>query len=88
MVGVAARRPRSFKFRKNLLDGLSENEVKSRYRFGRESIQFICDLLTDNLERATLRNNALTMEEQVLVALRFFEIRLFILINKLNIKKI
>ena len=66
----------SFKFRKNLLDGLSENEVKLSYRFGRESIQFVCDLLTDNLERATLRNNAFTMsmEEQVLVALRFFEI--------------
>ena len=69
---VADRRPRSFKLKKNLLESLSEDEVKSRYRFGRESIHFLCDLLEEDLERPTARNNALTTEEQVLIALRFF----------------
>ena len=56
----------------NLLDGLSEPEVKSRYRFSRDSIQYITDTLAPDLERPTERNHALKPQEQVLVALRFF----------------
>ena len=70
--GVLLRHKRNFNLNENLLDGLSEAEVKSRYRFSRNSIQFISDTLAADLERPTGRNCALKPQEQVLVALRFF----------------
>ena len=69
---IYTRRKRNFNLSDNLLDGLSEAEVKSRYRFSRDSIQFITDTLAPHLERLTERNHALKPQEQVLVALRFF----------------
>lgn len=70
--GVLLRRKINFNLNENLLDGLSEAEVKSRYRFSRNSIQFNTDTLAADLERPTGRNRALKPQEQVLVALRFF----------------
>ena len=69
--GVLPRRERIFNLNDNLLDGLSEAEVKSRYRFSRNSIQFITDTIAADLERPTKRNRALKPQDQVLVALRF-----------------
>ena len=69
---IYTRRDRNFNLNGNLLDGLSEAEVKSRYRFSRDSIQYITDTLASDLERPTERNHALKPQEQVLVALRFF----------------
>ena len=68
---VQHRHNRFFNLKEKLLDGLSEAEVKSRYRFSRESVEFIIDMLASDLERPTGRNRALKPEEQVLVALRF-----------------
>ena len=51
--GVLLRRERIFNLNDNLLDGLSEAEVKSRYRFSRNSIQFITDTIAADLERPT-----------------------------------
>ena len=70
--GVLLRRKRNFNLNENLLDGLSEAEVKSRYRFSRNSIQLITDTLAADFERPTGRNRALKSQEQVLVPLRFF----------------
>ena len=58
----------NFNLNENLLDRLSEAEVKSRYRFSLNSIQFITDTLAADLGR----NHALKPQEQVLVALHFF----------------
>ena len=69
---IYTRRDRNFNLNGNLLDGLFEAEVKSRYRFSRDSIQYITDTLAPDLERPTERNHALKPQEQVLVALRFF----------------
>ena len=69
---IYTRRDRNFNLNGNLLDGLFEAEVKSRYRFSRDSIQYITDTLAPDLERPTERNHALKPKEQVLVALRFF----------------
>ena len=69
---IYTRRHRNFNLNDNLLDGLSEAEVKSRYRFSRDSIQYITDTLAPDLERPTERNHPLKPQEQVLVALRFF----------------
>ena len=65
-------RPRRFRlFNAHLDEYLSENDVKSRFRFGRDSIRYLADLLTDDLARNTARNHALSPLVQVLVALRF-----------------
>ena len=42
------------------------------YRFGRESIKFLVEILKDDLQRQTRRNHALSPTLQVLVALHFF----------------
>ena len=76
--GVQPRRQRIFKLQENLLDGLSETEVKSRYRISRNSIQFITDTIAADLERPTTRNLALKPQEQVLVALRFSQVVAFL----------
>ena len=70
--GVLPRRKRIFNLNGNLLNGLSEAEVKSRYRFSRNSIQFITDTIASDLERPTARNRASKPQDQVLIALRFF----------------
>ena len=54
------------------LRNFSEDELKSRFRFGRDSIIFLVELLREDLERQTSRNHALSPTVQVLVALRFF----------------
>ena len=54
------------------LTNFSEEELKSRFRFGRDSIIFYVELLREGLERQTSRNHALSPTVEVLVALRFF----------------
>lgn len=65
-------RPRHYAKRPNLLEHYSNEELYARYRFGRDDITYICNILHPHLERATLRSHALTVEEQVLIALRFY----------------
>ena len=73
LAGARRARPRRFRlFNARLDDYLSENDVKSRFRFGRDSINYLVDLLSDDLARNTARNHALSPLVQVLVALRFF----------------
>ena len=67
---IYTSRKRNVNLNDNLLDGLSEAEVKSGYRFSRDSIQFITDTLAPDLERPTERNHALKPQEQGLVSLR------------------
>ena len=54
------------------LDELTDEELRSSYRFGRESIKFLVEILKDDLQRQTRRNHALSPTLQVLVALHFF----------------
>ncbi|XP_068737172.1 putative nuclease HARBI1 [Montipora capricornis] len=62
------------KYRMHDIDStnFSEDELKSRFRFGRDSIIFLVELLREDLEQQTSRNHALSPAVQVLVALRFF----------------
>ena len=47
-------RPRRFRlFNAHLEEYLSKNDVKSRFRFGRDSINYLADLLSDDLARIT-----------------------------------
>ena len=67
------RRPRKFRLSNNsLIDDCTDEELRARYRFGRQSILYITNLLARDLRRSTARNHALTPLHQVLIALRFF----------------
>ena len=57
-----ARRARPWRFRlfnAHLHGYFSENDVKSRFRFGRDSIKYLADLLSDDLARNTVFRYAL-----------------------------
>ena len=56
----------------NHLETMNDKKLFKRYRFNRDSIYVICDLLREDLERATTRSHALSAEVQVLIALRFY----------------
>ena len=71
------QRPRQFQ---GLIDiaNFSDNELRARYRFGQQAIQYITDLLADDLCRDTRQNHASPPLQQVLIALRFFAIGSFL----------
>ena len=71
--GNPARRPRQYRLRESpLMDVYTDGEIRDRFRFRRDSINFITNLVYNDLVRPTKRNHALTVETQVLIALRFF----------------
>ena len=57
MIDPLLRRFRLFNV--HLDEYLSENDVKSRFRFGRDSINYLADLLSDDPARNTAFQNAL-----------------------------
>ena len=74
-VGVDGRRKRKQREFRSIgftIDGYTDEELRARYRFGKESIEYITDLLADNLRRKTNRNHPLSALQQVLIALRFY----------------
>ena len=54
----ALRRERVFRDRTKSLDVYDEFELIDKYRFDRQSIMMICDMLQDDLESSTFRNRA------------------------------
>ncbi len=62
----APRKERIYRERADL-STLSDRQIKSRFRFKRESIQFIADLLRDDLSHDTRRSQPVSVEMQVLV---------------------
>ena len=60
------------------LRSYSENELRSRYRFGREGLQFIIDLLSDEIAPATRRSHSLSEKMKVLVTLQFLVLGSFL----------
>uniref|UniRef100_A0A8C4RKX6 Putative nuclease HARBI1 n=1 Tax=Erpetoichthys calabaricus TaxID=27687 RepID=A0A8C4RKX6_ERPCA len=47
-------------------------ELYDRFRFGRDDIKYIADLVRPKLQHKTKRSHALSVEEQCLIALRFY----------------
>uniref|UniRef100_H2SUZ6 DDE Tnp4 domain-containing protein n=1 Tax=Takifugu rubripes TaxID=31033 RepID=H2SUZ6_TAKRU len=66
-------KPRQYTERPNLLLQYSDEELYSRYHFRTQDVIYLCDVLRPR-QRPTVRSHALTVEEQVLIALRFFAI--------------
>ena len=53
-------------------EGISDEELRMRYRFDRDSIQFFAAVIVDEIKPITKRKHAISTEEQVLITLRFF----------------
>jgi len=74
LAGARRARPRRFRvFNARLDDYLSENDVMSRFRFGRDSINYLVDLLSDDLARNTARNYAIYLSSYSLTFLRIWK---------------
>ncbi|VDI64052.1 Hypothetical predicted protein [Mytilus galloprovincialis] len=67
----AHRKERHFRLKDDLSLNLSNEELRERYRFGREGLTFISNLVSDDITRKTQRNHALTVSQMVMVTLRF-----------------
>ena len=65
-------KPRVFRDRTQPLDYMDDDELISRYRMPKQCIVDLIDLLGNDLQRPSMRSNALPVSTQVLVALRFF----------------
>ena len=68
----ALRRERLFRDRSNPLDYLSDEELYQKYRFTREGMYFLCDLLQLDVRRPTNRSKAVPGPLVVCTALRYF----------------
>lgn len=69
---VLMRRERVFRDRTNIFEVFDEDELQRRFRFGRAGIAYLADLLRDELQHPTRRNHALSVQQQVVLALKFF----------------
>ena len=65
------RRARTYRENDNWFS-FTDEELRARYRFGRESIEYILNVIGNDLRRKTRRNHAMSPSKQLLVALRFF----------------
>ncbi|KAL0153038.1 hypothetical protein M9458_051637 [Cirrhinus mrigala] len=54
------------------LEQYTSEELYARFRFGRDDIKYIADLVRPALQHQTQRSHALSVEEQCLIALRFY----------------
>ncbi|XP_039618106.1 putative nuclease HARBI1 [Polypterus senegalus] len=54
------------------LSKYTTEELYAHFRFGRDDIKYIADLVRPNLQHKTKRSHALSVEEQYLIALRFY----------------
>ena len=72
MPPVQNRKPRVFRAIELRANLLTNEELRKRYRFGREGINYITELVRENLQRVTNKKTALTVEQQVIITLRYF----------------
>ena len=68
----AMRRERVFRDRRNPLDIYNDEDLRKRYRFSREGILMITDIIAADIEHPTRRNCALPPYQQVLIALQYY----------------
>ncbi len=74
------RRERVFRDRENPLEYYRDDELRARYRFRRETIVELINLLDDDLTHPTDRNKALPPLLQLCVALRFYACGSFLVV--------
>ena len=74
-VAVGGRKERKESQFRNVgftIDGYANEELRTRYRFGRESIMYITNLLAEDVRCKIQRNHSISALQQVLIALRFY----------------
>ena len=54
---VPDRREKQFRQQEMSLDNFTNEELRCQYQFGRDSIEFLTDLLKDDLQRQTKQNH-------------------------------
>ncbi len=54
------------------LEQFTSEELYARFRFGRDDIKYIADLVRPTLQCQTQRSHSLSVKEQCLIALRFY----------------
>ncbi|XP_071118415.1 putative nuclease HARBI1 [Haliotis cracherodii] len=69
---VNARQQKRFRAVNFALMNYTDSELRDRYRFGRESINYIANILREDLERPTQRSHALNVHQQLMIAFRFY----------------
>jgi len=67
-----ARRPRQFFRNDKLIDDIDAEECRRRYRFTPDNIDRLLELIGHRLQRQTRRNHALTPQQCLCLALRFY----------------
>ena len=72
MPPVQNRKPRVFRVIELRANLFTNEELRKRYRFGREGINYITELVRENLQRGMNKKTVLTVEQQVMIILRYF----------------
>ena len=67
----SSRRAKTFRREFDPFQIYTDCELRARYRFGREAINYIVDLVRDEIAPDTNQNRAVSAEMQVLITLRF-----------------
>ena len=62
----------------------TDGELLSRYHFNANGIAYLCDILQNDLKRETDSSNALSVEEMVCAALRYYACGSFQEVSGLN----
>ena len=72
IINANLRPHRALRDRQNHIEGLNNIELYDRYRFTREGLIFIEELIRDDICYDSARNNPLSPMEQLLITLRFY----------------
>ncbi|CAH3190006.1 unnamed protein product [Porites evermanni] len=64
------RKRRTFRRQLDPLTSYTDSELRCRYRFGRDAINYIVGLVADDIMPETNRNHAVSAEMQVLITLK------------------
>lgn len=72
LLGLSLSRQRVFRDRLHPFEVYDDEGLRRRFRFGRDGLQFITELISADIERPTRRNRALPALLQVILALQFF----------------
>lgn len=65
-------KPRAYRLQPGPFENLDDLEFYSRYRLSKFCLRLLCDELRVDLMRKTNRSHALSVESQVLAALRYY----------------
>ncbi|KAJ8915524.1 hypothetical protein NQ315_012405 [Exocentrus adspersus] len=65
-------RPRVFREREDQYEKYNYQEFRDRFRISKETVNWIIELIGNNIEKISMRRNTLSVVDQVLITLRFY----------------